>query len=413
MTVSVEHRRRLESIQARVRTAREKVAAGQRTAELADKANDDDARHVARIGLEQARGELDLAQGLERAMLGQVAGVHFGGTESFLDDPSTVSSLERLATSSMPIGRLDLGPLMSAEDMVGRIQRGDLGGGMMGVAGVPVDLPPDDGSRVGPWYGVVPQLRRRLRLLDLIPTQTMTGGSFHYSQESGSFDTAVETAEMATKPPGDAVYTDVELRAVTIPHYVKEPRQVLADVPQLQTAIQNRLLYGCLRRVENQVLAGDGVGENLRGILNTTGIGSVAFSAGEAMTDLTLDAITTVLLSDAEPNGAVVNPSDFAASLKLKATTSGVRLDSDGAYATPPTSIWGLPAVTSRVMAQGKGLVGDFANGATIFIREGPTIRISDSDQDDFVKNMLTILAEVRVGIAIWQPAAFSEVAFA
>ena len=118
-----------------------------------------------------------------------------------------------------------------------------------------------------------------------------------------------------------------------------------------------------MRRVENQIVAGDGNGENLLGILHTSGIGSVAFSAGDALTDLTLDAISTVLVSDAEPNGVVANPLDVATMLKAKATGSGERLDSGGAFATPPTTLWGLPLITSKVMPQGQALVGDWAHG--------------------------------------------------
>jgi Phage capsid family len=190
-----------------------------------------------------------------------------------------------------------------------------------------------DVDRVGPFYGVLPQLRRRLRLLDLIPTQVMSqGSSFHYTQELGSFDTAVETAELAAKSPADVDYEDAEAVAVTIAHWFKASRQSLADVPQLVASLNSRLMYGVFRRLEGQILAGDGTGQNLRGILNTTGIASVAYVAGDPLTDLTLDAITDVIISDAQPDAVVANPVDVAAMLKAKAAGSGERLDSDGAF---------------------------------------------------------------------------------
>src|SRR4051794_24546 len=53
-----------------------------------------------------------------------------------------------------------------------------------------------------------------------------------------------------------------------------------------------------MRRLEDQVFAGNGTGQNLRGILNTTGVASVAYDAAELPADLTLEAIVDVLLTD-------------------------------------------------------------------------------------------------------------------
>ena len=125
---------------------------------------------------------------------------------------------------------------------------------------------------------------------------------------------------------------------------------------------------------------------------------------------MTLDAITAVFLSDAEPDAVVVNPTDLATMLKAKATGSGDRLDSDGAFATPPNTMWGLPAIPSKVMPAGQALVGSFGIGATVFVREAVNVRISDSDQDDFLRNRFTMLGEGRFGLACWQPTAFAIV---
>jgi hypothetical protein len=44
-------------------------------------------------------------------------------------------------------------------------------------------------------------------------------------------------------------------------------------------------------------------------------------------------------------------------------------------------------------MPQGEMLIGDFSGGCTLFVREAPNNRISDSDQDDFVRNRVTVPA--------------------
>jgi HK97 family phage major capsid protein len=311
----------------------------------------------------------------------------------------------------MPVGNMLLGPAMSRDQLVAQMQAGTWGG--RAYAAAPTgDVSIPDSARLGVYYGVVRQLRRRLRVFDLCPSQPMDGASFTFTQEQGSLDTAAETAEVAIKPAGDLQLVDATVEAKTIAHWFKIPRQQLADVPALATTAENRLTYGVMRRLENQIVAGDGIGENILGVLHTTGIGSVAFAAGEALSDLTLDAISTVLVSDAEPNGIVANPLDVATMLKAKATGSGERLDSDGAFATPPTEMWGLPLVQSKVMPLGQALVGDWST-CTVFVREAVNLRISDADQDDFVRNRVTFLGEGRFGLGVFQPAAFCLVHFA
>lgn len=373
----------------------------------------------------------------ERVLLGRLAGLQigelgvngYGSGESFLDDPKVQETLRQLATSRQPVGNLVLGQLCSAESMVDRIRSGRWGardgqGGRSGmyaadsVAGVVDPTLGDptgaDFARLGPWQGILPQLRRRLSVLDLIPTETMQfGSSFHYTQELGSFDTAAETAELSTKPPADVDYEDAEVTAITIAHWFKTSRQSLADVPQLQASLNTRLIYGVFRRIENQILSGTGVADTLLGILNTTGIGSVAFSATEALTDLTLDAITEVLDQDAYPDAVLLNPIDAASMLKNKTVESGVRLDSSGAFSAMPQTIWDLPMIKNRVIPVGTALVGDWSQGATLWVREGVSIRSSDSDQDDFVKDRITLLGEARVGISVQRPACFCTVALA
>jgi HK97 family phage major capsid protein len=255
------------------------------------------------------------------------------------------------------------------------------------------------------------RLRRRLSVLDLIPSAPMdAGAAFAYLQESGDLLTAAEVPEGAVKPEGDLALTDAEVTVQTIAHWLKLHRAQIADVPSLATTAQTRLTYGVMLRLENAVLSGDGAGSNILGILGHP-IQDVAFDAASPLSDLTLDGIVAVELGFASANGVVVHPTDWAAMLKTK-TTTGERLDSDGAYGTPPVTVWGLPAVRSTAVPPGAALVGDFTQ-ATVYVREVVVLRTSDADSDDFIKNKITLLAEGRFGLAVWAPQAFALVHFA
>lgn len=409
MTLLGSYRPQIDQAKERKAAAGEKIAAARRALEMA-RADGGDAQleQAASTALETARAESELASELHLLLVQQAAGISgTGHRDNVFDDPRVVGQLEQLAFSSGPIGRMELGQAIDRDQLVAMVQTGDWGSELMAAAG---QVTVGNEGRSGTFYGIAPQPRRRIRLLDLIPTLPMSGRSFDYLQAQGSLDTATEIAEGAVKPQAEADFVDKEAVAKTVAHWVKGKRQQLADVPALQQTVERRLTYGVLRRVESQVLAGDGNGENLSGILDQAGIGGVPFVSANPLTDHALDGMVDVIVADSEPNGVILNPADWASMLKARATANGDRLDSPGAFAAQPSTIWGLPAIPSTVIPQGQALVGDFANGCTLFIREGVNVRISDSDQDDFVRNVLTTLAETRVALAVWQATAFSLV---
>ena len=276
--------------------------------------------------------------------------------------------------------------------------------------------------RRGSYAGIVPQIRRRIRLLDLISIGMTDGNSVPYTQQSGTY-AAAETAESALKPESGMIVTDVDAPVRTIAAWQKIPKQVLSDYAALQSIIDDRLRYEVLRRAEAQIIGGTGTSPNLTGILNTAGIGTVGTSAGRPYGEAILAGITQVANAEGESTAVVVNPSDWQTLLITKTSGSGEYLNQVEPVAGPglgevggagtmiPT-LWGVPVVTSTVIAVGTALVGDFTMGAQLFIREGVNVLMSDSDGTDFTQNRVTILAEMRAALAVWQPSVFSKVTY-
>ena len=407
--VTARSRERLQEVRGRTKAAREQIRKAREGRDAAVKLDDRQAITATEVRLAAAEDELEMASELERLLLAQVAGVDGAryGAESFLDNPDTVRMLSQLASSSQPIGNLMLGQFMDAEQLAASF------GGPSSYAASSGDVVVPSGSRIQAPYGIVPQLYRPTRLLQVIPTATMEGLSFTYVQESGSLDAgAEEVAEGAMKPEETGLDLSEEqtVTAVTIAAWKKLLRQVLADVPGLATVINTRLLYLIQRRIEAQIIAGDGTGPNMLGVLATSGIGSVPFASSTPASDLILEGLTAVRLSNAEPDAVLLNPTTYAGMLSKVASGSGERLDSGGAFESPADSIWGVPVIQSAVVATDKAIVADWGRATTLYIREGANIRTSDSDQDDFLKNRLTVLAETRCGLAVWQPSAVVEV---
>lgn len=260
--------------------------------------------------------------------------------------------------------------------------------------------------------GIVAPLLKPLTLLDLIPTGTTDSNSVEYVQVTTIPSSAAETEEGRLKPEQSFVTRDASAPVRTIAGWIKVLRQALQDVSGLEHLLGVLLPYDVRRRIEAQMIAGDGRGQNIQGILATTGIGEPAPVAGDNTADAILRAITTIYLADGDPNFAALHPlvwQDLLLMRENQAERTGMYLYGSPSSPAAPT-IWGLSITTNRAVPADQSLVGD-ANGASLLVREGVNVRVTDTDQDDFVNNRATIRAEARVAFPIWRPSSFAVAA--
>lgn len=319
-------------------------------------------------------------------------------SEHLFADQDRVERLAYLSQSKDKLGGLQLGQVASREALA-------------------ADVEPTELMRRGPFRGIVPQLRRPTRVLDLIPKGTMEQNTFPYVREEGSLTGAAKgVKEGETKPEGGFTFVDDEAIARTIAEYMKIKKQALADVAALRSTIDSRLRYALELKLEAEVLAGKGTDPELDGILRASGIGVVKYTeGGELIADKVLSGITAVLLANAYANGVVANPLDWEEVLKAKAIFGEGKSGSGeyyggGPFATTPASMWGVTLIPSPAVPKGTILVGDFTIGAQLLFREGINVLLSDSNEDDFVTNRVTMLAECRASNVIWRPPAFAKV---
>jgi HK97 family phage major capsid protein len=189
---------------------------------------------------------------------------------------------------------------------------------------------------------------------------------------------------------------------------VQATEEILEDAPTVRGYIDTRLGYMLMLREEAQVIgvgAGGGNAPNLKGILDfTTGIQT----ASGLFYDMVASAIGKIENVDGDPDGVVANPVDYWAAVADRHATfyDGNAFGSGGAapFGAPQLTAWGLPVVRSRSITSGTALVGSWALGATLFEREGVSIRTTDSHASLFVSNTWIILAEERVGLAVHRP---------
>lgn len=269
------------------------------------------------------------------------------------------------------------------------------------------DLITPDSRRFPP----VPIPVRPIRVLDLITMGTTNSDVVQFVRETLRDDVAAETALGTAYAEASYEYELDEANVRDIGHFTPAHRSNLADEGQLQALLEGRLETGVQLRFESQIVSGNGLGQNLEGILNTDGIGYVErnTTGNERVLEVIHRGITKVRLNlFAEPDAIGIHPSDYELAVFEKG--------SDGQYLLGPASqatartIWGFPAAISSVFPQHTSLVGNYKTGAVAWLRSGVTVRASDSHEDFFTKRMVALLAEMRSAFAAWQAPAFCEV---
>lgn len=322
-----------------------------------------------------------------------------GGSEpeafkSYGEQLTESDEFQALATRGRGTARLNV-------KAVTNITSATTGTGGVGAGLQPMQLP-----------GVISGPDRPFTIRDLIMPGRTSQASIEYVQESGFQNMAATVAEGGAKPQSDLSLEKKVTAVKTIAHWFKASKQVLADIPMLQSYINGRAIYGLKYVEENQILAGDGTGENLLGLIpQATAFDDALRVTGDTPIDTLRRAILQVRIAEYRASGIVLNPFDWA-ELELQKDTTGqyiwVNVQEGGQQ-----RMWRLPVIDSNAMPQGEFLVGALNMAAQVFDREDAAVEVSTEDGDNFTKNMVTIRAEERLALAVYRPESFVHGEFA
>lgn len=252
---------------------------------------------------------------------------------------------------------------------------------------------------------IVLQPRQRLRVRSLLGQGRTSSNVVEYPRQVTRDNQAATAAEATLKPESNYAFEAVQTPVQVIAHWIAVTKQAMDDADQLQTTIDGELRYGLAYEEEQQLLLGDGTGSNLLGLIpQATAYDATGEPVGATKFDLLLRGIAQAEAANLPATGIVVNSADWYRLQGLKDTQE--RYIGSGPMGSVMPSAWGLDVVPSNSMPAGKFLVGNFANAATVYDRMQPVVLISSEDRDNFVKNMLTVLCEERIALAVRRPEA-------
>ena len=263
---------------------------------------------------------------------------------------------------------------------------------------------------------------RPTHMRDILATGRMTTSDFHYLREvggEGSITTWTENS--GKKPQVDFDYIEKVAPSQYIAGYLKISRKALDDVDALRSALTGRLLESYLTAEDFQILNGDGVSPNLEGLLEVAVPYDEDTTIADYLAARIIDAIgqleggTGGLTEGFSANGILLKPRDWSSLLTATSKGSEEVFTYPGLGAITVSNgvlyLAGVPVhkMNGLPLNDRQFLVGDFARGAQLLIREDPTIAFSYENEDDFVQNKITVRVEGRVALPIYYSEAFID----
>ena len=260
--------------------------------------------------------------------------------------------------------------------------------------------------------GIVLEARRRVHPQDIIPSRPTSLAYVDFVKVNAAIeDASPQGGETETKFENTTTVNTTSRKIETIATFIKASKQALSDWSELEGYLTGSLFYAVQKKIGQQVYAGAGTANYLRGLVveatafNTALLPSA--SVGWTKIDAIAAAAQQVDVAEEEPaNFVMLNPSDAWDIRRTK--------DDEGRYligqptSNAPFSLWGLNVVESTVVTAGTFLVGSTSPvAAEIRNRQGITVEMFNQNEDDVIKNVVTIRAEARLALVVYRPGAF------
>lgn len=259
--------------------------------------------------------------------------------------------------------------------------------------------------------------RRPLTVADLFAAETTDKAAVTYFVEGaveGSITTVAEGGAYPKLSFGDPQPKTDPLKKIGCVY--KDTDELLDDAPRLAQNIDNRADYLMDITEEDQLLSGNGSGNNIVGLLNRSGLQVASCESIEAAIDAIKSAKSGIKKNTPgfRADGLLINDEDWDALTSTKDANKqylaggpfyGPYGNGNGPVEEPP--LWGLRVVPTQAIAKGTMVIGAFKLGGSVIRKGGRVVDVTNSDGDDFDKGLIAFRPSERIALAVRYPAAF------
>lgn len=260
----------------------------------------------------------------------------------------------------------------------------------------------------------VAEIKYQLGVRDLFSTEAISGNSYTFFRMGATdlpsnFDGT--TAQGAEKPQIHPTYVPVTAALVKKAAHLKETDELLNDAPYLESVVRGRGVYELQKAIEAYLVST---------LLGTSGIDATV-NTGISFDNLLKAKMAVNVNTGYDADAIIINPADLQTLLLAKdgADNTGQYLMGGPAYAPYGNGaygaylpIWGMKVVATSAISSGTAIVGAFKACASIITKagEGLRVEVANQNEDDFVKNMVTVRIEERILEAVRLPGGFAKV---
>jgi len=265
--------------------------------------------------------------------------------------------------------------------------------------------------------GVVEQALRPLYVEELFSAGQTDSRSIRYVQQTAFTQAAGFVAETGTLTQADFTFTPTDAPVQAVGDFIPLPEELLADFPAVASLINMQLPYMVDRAVDDQLLNGDGTGNNLTGALNIAGLQTLDIAVANGSTSPALDLALKMLTkirwqymtntgaqAGWEPDGYIFHPTDWEFLTLMKDAVGQFYRVNPFQMADGQERLWGKRVCVSPVTAQGTVIAGAFKTAGMVFSRQGMVIEMTNSDGTNFQKRIITLRAARRLALALMRP---------
>ena len=245
----------------------------------------------------------------------------------------------------------------------------------------------------------------------LLPSTTTSSNAIEFTKEASFTNSAAEATEgTGLKAESALTWSLVNMPVSTVAHWIKISKQLAADAPALAAYVNTRMRYGVNKRVDTQLVVGDGTAPNISGTYDTGNFTAHGYANADLGSTFKKFVLIRKIMADLYAAGypadaIVLNPADWASmEIELLTTAAGQTLYSVAEGGQP--RLFGVPVIQALGMAADTFQVGRFSEAYMVYNREGTVVEMSDSDGDNFRYNLITLRAERRLALATEKPAA-------
>ncbi|MEV8634259.1 phage major capsid protein [Streptosporangium sp. NPDC051023] len=271
--------------------------------------------------------------------------------------------------------------------------------------------------------GLTQRMLRPGRVRDLFPAERTTANLLWGIRETGFTNRAATVPErraadgtspptggptdvFGLKPRSDLTIVPISYPISTIAHIMYAHKNTMDDEPRLRGLMDRDMVDGVKMQEDWQILYGDGIGENLTGLFNTSGVQTYTGLSSDSRSAQVRRAMTRSILAYFMPSGVVMHPLDWE-DLELEKDKNGAYIIAVSVAVGGEKRVWRLSVVDTPAIQEGKFILGAWGTGAKLYDREQVNIQVSTENRDMFERNAVTIRCEERIGLVVDRPESF------